>query len=397
MFKAILYLWVLLTISLFGIAIWFLINTIKKRFPKTKKIEWENENHNKYTYSNNNAPTEKGQGFEGKVEEREGETEGKREKEYGLADQQERVQDEVHPQVVLEEIVIQNIGDVDGDGKDDYIVQEHIVVAEEQANADEEPEILAQESEESSIQQNTDNETVQESDWIQEEIASRAHVYQMNDEPEEVETPKNISAAVNIAMWHSRDDIVRDKFEKHIQKIRYDATILKQRNDILGYEKKLVEWLTFLPNDIDFEKQLADLYFHQGKYKKAQSLLKKIIDENPEDHNALRQMWEISTEDKLKNDDAFAYLQQAYILCDDNPKYAYSLAQWYYDHQDFESALPLLEKVTKLRPTNIDYLVSLSHLQHKMWDREGAKNSILRALELDPMNVTLKNYLKSLL
>ena len=209
------------------------------------------------------------------------------------------------------------------------------------------------------------------------------------------EMPKDLDAARNIWQWHSRDDIVRDKFEKHIQKIRYEIGILKQRNDILWYEKKLVEGITLLPNDIDFQKQLADLYFHQGKYKKSQSLLKKILIDNPSDHYALWQVWEIAMVE-WNNEDAYLYLQQAYATCEDNPKYCFSLAQWYYDHDALDQALPLMEKMVKLRPKNIDYIVSLSHVQHKMWMSDLARQSLLRALELDPMNVTLKNYLKAL-
>jgi tetratricopeptide (TPR) repeat protein len=120
-----------------------------------------------------------------------------------------------------------------------------------------------------------------------------------------------------------------------------------------------------LPNDIDFQKQLADLYFHQGKYKKAQSLLKKILLDNPSDHYALWQVGEIASVEG-NTEDAYLYLQQAYAACDDNPKYCFSLAQWYYDHDALEQALPLMEKMVKIRPKNIEYLVSLSHVQYKM-------------------------------
>ena len=209
------------------------------------------------------------------------------------------------------------------------------------------------------------------------------------------EIPKDYDASRNIGQWHSRDDIVRDKFDKHLQKIRYESWILKQRNDMLGYEKKLVEWLTLLPTDKDFQRQLADLYFHQWKYKKSQSLLKKILIDMPEDHYALWQVWEIAlTEWHIE--DAFVHFQQAYSYCEDNPKYCFSLAQRYYDADDLEQSLPLMEKMIKLRPKSIEYLVSLSHVQHKMWLRDNAKQSLLRALELDPMNIAIKQYLKSL-
>lgn len=388
MFKTILYLWVILTICLFAIAVWFLMNMLKKRLAKTKQPVNNNSISNKYNLYQDSPIDQQ----DGKIDEEE------LEEKLNDQDDEQSAPNNFSRSTILEEIIVQNIGDVDGDGQDDYLLEERIITTESQINSDvqdienhnevEEPQL--------SVSQEEVPEMPQENDSFQESTIPRHHSYQKIDDSQQVETPKNISSPLNIWLWHSRDDIVRDKFEKHIQKIRYDAGILRQRNDILGYEKKLVEGLTVLPNDIDLEKQLADLYFHQGKYKKAQSLLKKIIAENPEDHNALRQMWEIATEDKQGNDDAFAYLQQAYTLCDDNPKYAYSLAQRYYDHDDFQSALPLLEKITKLRPKNIDYLVSLSHLQHKIWDLDGAKNSILRALELDPMNMTLKHYLKSL-
>lgn len=143
------------------------------------------------------------------------------------------------------------------------------------------------------------------------------------------------------------------------------------------------------------QRQLADLYFQQGKFKKAHSLLKKILTDDPEDHNALWQLGEITLEEG-NGEDAYVYFSKACSLCDDNPKYCLSLAQRYYDQEDYEQALPMMERVVKLRPKNIDYLVSLSHVQLKLGMREEAKQSLLRAQELDPMNITLKQYLKAL-
>jgi tetratricopeptide (TPR) repeat protein len=158
--------------------------------------------------------------------------------------------------------------------------------------------------------------------------------YQAESTSLHIEVPKEIDAR-NIAQWHSRDDIVRDKFEKHIAKIRYDAGILKQKNDMLGYEKKLVEGLTLVPNDKILQRQLADLYFQQGKHKKAHSLLKKILIDSPEDHNALWQLGEITLEEWNK-EDAYVYFSKACALCDDNPAYCLALAQRYYDEEQYD-------------------------------------------------------------
>ncbi len=297
-----------------------------------------------------------------------------------------------------QETIISNIGDTQE--SEHMTDQKEIAENDTQQQSNEETTIDSSEKWEEQSIESEQNEMVHDDTNTTPEkpisMSSTASLHTFGaDTPIMIETPKDIDAARNIAQWHSRDDIVRDKFEKHIQKIRYEAWILKQRNDMLGYEKKLVEGITLLPNDKDFQKNLADLYFHQWKYKKAQSLLKKILTENPEDHNALWQVGEIATEE-WHSEDAYVYFKQAYTLCDDNPKYCFSLAQWYYDNDDLENALPLMEKMVKLRPKNIDYLVSLSHVQHKIWLRDEAKQSMLRALELDPMNLTLKNYLKAL-
>ncbi len=291
---------------------------------------------------------------------------------------------------IVEDTIMQPIEE---DADDEIIVEEEIVeivVVEEEEEGEE--------WSDEDVQENSETETIVEIPTpvvaTPSPVAHPTTQYNFGTEsPVMIETPKDLDASRNIAQGHSRDDIVRDKFEKHIQKIRYEWGILKQRNDMLGYEKKLVEGITLLPSDKDFQKQLADLYFHQGKYKKAQSLLKKILTDTPDDHNALWQVGEIAIEE-WHIEDAYVYFKQAYTLCDDNPKYCFSLAQWYYDNDDLDNALPLMEKMVKLRPKNIDYLVSLSHVQHKIGMNEEAKQSLLRALELDPMNITLKNYLK---
>lgn len=301
----------------------------------------------------------------------------------------EIVEADSEEEMYAEEEVVQS-----GELLEPEVEEPQISMPEARETPQKEEELIAEETSQDAIAEEIEEEKEEKASLDDTAAQVKQYDYLFVSEQSAPEVPKDLDSSRNIAQWHSRDDIVRDKFEKHVQKIRYEIGILRQRSDILWYEKKLVEGITLLPNDIDFQKQLADLYFHQWKYKKAQSLLKKILADNVSDHNALWQVGEIAVAE-WNNDDAYLYLQQAYAACDDNPKYCFSLAQWYYDHDALDQALPLMEKMVKLRPKNIDYLVSLSHVQHKMGMSDQAKQSLLRALELDPMNVTLKNYLKS--
>lgn len=100
----------------------------------------------------------------------------------------------------------------------------------------------------------------------------------------------------NIAEGVSRDDILQDKHDKNLQKVKYEALLFKQRNDMAGYEKKLIEGLILDPDDVDIFRQLADFYITEGKYTKALSMFRKILTFDPNDHHALRQIGEIYIE-----------------------------------------------------------------------------------------------------
>ena len=86
---------------------------------------------------------------------------------------------------------------------------------------------------------------------------------------------------------------IQEKQKKLLEKIHYEANVYKKEWKLEEYEKKLIEWLAIEPENLELNKQLADLYFTIWNHKKALSLLKKIIEEDPEDHNAIRQIGEI--------------------------------------------------------------------------------------------------------
>lgn len=114
----------------------------------------------------------------------------------------------------------------------------------------------------------------------------------------------------NIAEGLSREDILQDKHDKNLQKVKYEALLSKQRGDMAGYEKKLIEGLILDPDDIDIFRQLADFYFTDGKYTKALSMFRKILTFDPNDHHALWQMGEIYIE-QGQYEDAQVFIEKA--------------------------------------------------------------------------------------
>ncbi len=197
----------------------------------------------------------------------------------------------------------------------------------------------------------------------------------------------------NIAEWVSRDDILQDKHEKNLQKVKYEALLFKQRNDMAGYEKKLIEGLILDPDDVDIFRQLADFYITEWKYTKALSMFRKILTFDPNDHHALWQIGEIYIE-QWQYEDAQVFVEKALALSPDNPKYYISLIDICIAKSEFQTALVYLEKIVALRPRNISYLMALGEMYEKLGRVEEAKQTYFRVLEIDPLHTDVKHILK---
>lgn len=197
----------------------------------------------------------------------------------------------------------------------------------------------------------------------------------------------------NIAEWLSRSDILQDKHEKNLQKLKYEAVLCKQRNDLAGYEKKLIEGLILDPTDIDIFRQLADFYFSEWKYTKALSMFRKILVFDPQDHHALWQIGEIYIE-QWSYEDAQIFVEKALSLSPDNPKYYISLIDISIAKNELSQALVYLEKIVGLRPRNISYLMALGEMYEKLWRKEDAKMTYFKVLEVDPLHIDVKHILK---
>gem|GEM_PF-4525512 len=72
-------------------------------------------------------------------------------------------------------------------------------------------------------------------------LSDEVIVAQPGEEPADEDIVPKKHKVKNIAEGVSREDILQDKHEKNLQKVKYEAVLYKQRNDMAGYEKKLIE------------------------------------------------------------------------------------------------------------------------------------------------------------
>ncbi len=183
-----------------------------------------------------------------------------------------------------------------------------------------------------------------------------------------------------------------EKHRQEVNKIIYQVEALKNEGKLEEYEKKIIEGLSFDPHNLVLTRKLADLYFSKQEHKKALSLLKKIIEEDPEDHSSLWQIGEIY----LNNQDyqtAELLIDKAIDLNTENPKYYMSMVEVYYSTDRRLEAVQIMEKVIKLRPENPKYLQILAEIYDELGDEDNAVKYYFRLLENDPSNPKAKKRL----
>lgn len=185
------------------------------------------------------------------------------------------------------------------------------------------------------------------------------------------------------------------KKNKFLDKIIYEAQVFKERGQLDLYEKKIIEWLAMDIDHFELNRMLADLYFHTGQYKKALTLLKKVIEWKPDDHKALRQIGEIYLQ-RWQFDTAQMLIDKALQYKPTNPRYYVSMVEIKYNTDQLDQAISLMEKVVKLRPSNVDYLNAIAKLYEEYDDPVNAKKYYYKVLELEPTNEKAKIKMRKL-
>jgi len=188
---------------------------------------------------------------------------------------------------------------------------------------------------------------------------------------------------------------IEHRQKKLLEKIRYEALLSKEKWKIDEFEKKLVEGLAIDSDNLEFNQMLAELYFTLGNYKKSLTLLKKVIEIEPQDHKAIWQIGEIYLS-KGEFETAELLVEKAIELKPSNPKYYISMVEVYYNTNRKDIAIDTLEKVVKLRPANVPYLLALADLYFEIGSIENAQRYYFRVLEYEPSNVKAKNKIQKI-
>ena len=222
------------------------------------------------------------------------------------------------------------------------------------------------------------------------------HDHNTTISPEQKEVIVNESMTMKEEIAPSQPSpIQKHRQSRLLEKIKHDAITCKEKWHFELYEKKLIEWLAIDQENLTFMKMLADRYFHSSNYKKALSLLKKVLELKDDDHTAMRQIGEIYLE-RGEFDTAELLIEKAIALKPNNPKYYVSMVEIAYNTKRYQEAISLMEKVVRLRPSNISYMLAIADLYEEQKEESLAKKYYFKVLEIEPTNKKARQKIQSL-
>ena len=142
--------------------------------------------------------------------------------------------------------------------------------------------------------------------------------------------------------------------------------------------------------DISTLLERADLLLEQGRYKDAEGYIKQVLEQEPENDEALALLAR-SYINSGKIDEGIQAINRAIAIDPNNSFYFYLLAFGYYRKDMNTAAINTLHKAIELNPYYAEYfgLLSLIHIEER--DFELALEKANEGLALNARNITCLN------
>lgn len=158
------------------------------------------------------------------------------------------------------------------------------------------------------------------------------------------------------------------------------------------------EYLKAHPRDLKAQLAMADIAIRQFDYPKAKSVLEQALAQHPDSAETaatlghLFQLWQNAPNGKLADNTrdyqalAEEHFKQALGLNAESPLVLSYAAEWSLQKNDLITAEQNLQKALRLHPTFIPAFQGLARFYIKVRDIPRAKDTILHATELDPLD-----------
>lgn len=140
---------------------------------------------------------------------------------------------------------------------------------------------------------------------------------------------------------------------------------------------------------------LANLYYNNKQYDKAEAAFKTVIEQEPA-YGPVYYSLALMYGELDRVDDAITQLKIAIKVMPDNIRFYYNLGLLYDKKQDFKNAEKTIVSGLKIEANNESLLYALAYIYSKSNQKAKAKNIVSRLIELFPDNQQYQSFLNSL-
>lgn len=191
--------------------------------------------------------------------------------------------------------------------------------------------------------------------------------------------------------FETKLDVTSDFVGGRVKRADYN---LKQGNlqaAIAGYESALE-----IDNINNIARtNLANLYYRNKDYQKAENAFKKIIDQEPE-YAQTYYSYSLLLAELNRVEEAVSQMNLAIRFMPDNIRFYYNLSLLHDKLNNLDKAESTLAKGLKLDPNNESLLYVLAYIYNKGNQKNKARNIAARLVELYPNNTTYVNFYNQL-
>lgn len=215
-------------------------------------------------------------------------------------------------------------------------------------------------------------------------------------EREEKETPE--APEKQEEQWHLRNLNLKIPLQKHTREalnlLRKADIIMRAGNALSEAHRLLIRALSFAPENVEAQYKLALIYLEQKEYKKAEIVLKKIIniEKNADYFCALGR----SLEEQERLTEAATYYEEASHLEPQKADYLASLAKIYWQLGKKEESMQYYFQASELDPRNPGYLTQLIQYHQEKGNLKDHQHLLKRLLLIYPDDEAVKESLREL-
>lgn len=200
------------------------------------------------------------------------------------------------------------------------------------------------------------------------------------------ESEENLLDLISVLSKNGNLKRIKDFEESDNDKILYAVSKAYYDNKLPeDAEEKLKKVLDINPENSDALVLLGKIYFDKSEFEKSKEIFNSF-DKNVDNPEILNYLGLFALED-MKFVDAIKYFSKASNADKKNPKYYYNLGNAYFYNGWIKEATASYLQAIRLNPDNFDYRYSLAYLYYETKNFEKAQNEIDYILECDENHI----------